>query len=79
MMGDDFTADIRFGEWLRSQRVRAGLALEVAAKLSELSLRRLQCLELGLTGRGITRLEATRLAAIYKIAVPEVMEQATRA
>jgi transcriptional regulator with XRE-family HTH domain len=76
---DDFASDIRFGEWLRAQRNHAGLALEVSAKLAELSVRRLKCLELGLSGRGITSLEAERLAEIYGIAVSKIMNRAATA
>lgn len=76
---DDFAADICFGEWLRAQRVRVGLALEVSAQLAELSVRRLKCLELGLSDRGITHPEATRLATIYGIALPELLTRAAKA
>ncbi|MDR3607194.1 MAG: hypothetical protein P4M08_07430 [Oligoflexia bacterium] len=75
---DDFASDIRFGEWLRAQRNHVGLALEMSAKLAELSVRRLKCLELGLSGRGITQPEAARLAGVYGITAAQVMNHALR-
>ena len=74
---DDYSADIRFGEWLRSRRLQKGLSVEVSAKLAELSVRRLKGLEMGLSGRGITRPEAARLGLIYDVAVTDIIERAS--
>jgi transcriptional regulator with XRE-family HTH domain len=75
---DDYQADIRFGEWLRAQRVRAGLSLEDAAKRADLSVGRLKALEMGLSERGVTRVEATKLGAAYSVPLAELLEQASR-
>ena len=76
--GDDYAADIRFGEWLRSQRVRVGLSLEESAKLAMITVERLKGLEMGLSGKGITRSEATRLGTAYKLEVHDIIERAER-
>src|SRR4051794_7797651 len=75
---DDYSADIRFGEWLRSQRVRAGLSIDESAKLAVISVERLKGLETGLSGRGITHPEAVRIGGAYKVQVEEIIEQANR-
>jgi hypothetical protein len=75
---DDYAADIRFGEWLRSQRVRVGISLEESAKLALISVERLKGLEMGLSGRGITRPEAIRLSMAYRIEPSEIIERAER-
>ncbi len=79
MTDDDYQADIRFGEWLRSQRVRTGLSLEAAAQGAGLTLERLKGLEMGLSERGITRPEATRLCGVYHLELQELLAQAARA
>jgi hypothetical protein len=75
---DDYQADIRFGEWLRSQRVRVGMSLEDAAKSASLSVERLKGLEMGLSERGITRAEAVRISKVYQIGVDDLLAQAAR-
>jgi enoyl-CoA hydratase/carnithine racemase len=75
---DDYSADIRFGEWLRSQRVRVGLSIDRSAEMAELSAERLKALEMGLSGRGITRAEAGRLGKVYGLEIRELLERATR-
>lgn len=79
MTDDDYQADIRFGEWLRSQRVRTGLSIEAAAQGAGLTMERLKGLEMGLSERGITRTEASRLCGVYRIALEELLAQAARA
>ncbi len=76
---DDYQADIRFGEWLRSQRVRAGLNLEKAALGCSIPTERLKALEMGLSERGVTRQESVRICSAYKISLNEFLEQAARA
>lgn len=69
---------LKFGEWLRSQRQRCGLSIESTAKLAEISVGRLKSLELGLSGKRITRPEATRLASIYRVLHDEILDQAAK-
>ena len=74
---DDYTADIRFGEWLRLKRSNVGLSIEATAKLAELSVRRLKGIEMGLSGRGITGQEAKRLGSVYGIELKEILDRAS--
>lgn len=76
---DDYQADIRFGEWLRGQRVRAGLSLEKAALGCSIPAERLKALEMGLSDKGITRPESVRICDAYKISLKELLDQAARA
>jgi len=75
---DDYQADIRFGEWLRCQRVRAGLSIEKAAEASSLTIDRLKTLEMGLSERGITHPESVRICTVYQISLNEMLEQAAK-
>lgn len=76
---DDFAADVKFGEWLREQRNRMGLTLEECAKRAALSVERLKCLELGLSERGITSSEGSRLASVYQVSLAELSGLAAKA
>src|SRR5689334_7441788 len=73
---DDYQSDVQFGEWLRKQREQKGLTLERASKEAMIETSRLKALEVGYADRGITRSEAVRLCAVYKIAVGEFLTQA---
>ena len=75
---DDYSADIKFGEWLRLKRTSQGLSIEATAKLAELSVGRLKGLEMGLSGRGITSQEAKRLGSVYKIELKEIIVRASK-
>jgi hypothetical protein len=75
---DDYQADIKFGEWLRAQRVKTGLSLEDASKGAELSVERLKGLETGLSERGVTRPEAVRLCTLYRIDLKDLLSAAAR-
>ena len=75
---DDYQSDIRFGEWLRTQRVRAGLTLESASTATGLPVDRLKALEMGLSDRGITKAEANKISGLYKIPLHEFLEEASR-
>jgi transcriptional regulator with XRE-family HTH domain len=75
---DDYQADICFGEWLRSQRVRTGLTIEKAAEDSNISIQRLKALEMGLSERGITRSESVRVCTVYQVPLQDLLVQAVK-
>ena len=73
---DDYEADRKFGEWLRSKRLNAGMELEEAAKATGVTTDRLKSLEIGYSERGINRTEAERIAKAYQVELSEVLQKA---
>lgn len=75
-MINEYDIDIRFGQWLRDQRLRHGLSLEQVAEHSGLSGERLNSLERGYAKKGITRIEAENLSVVYNVFLEDVIERA---
>lgn len=75
---DDYQSDIRFGEWLSSQRTKIGITLEAAAREAAIAVERLKALEKGYCERGITRAESVRLCNVYRVELSELLSQASK-
>jgi hypothetical protein len=73
---DDYASDVEFGKWLKDRRVAAGLTIEQAGKDGQISVQRLKSLEMGFCERGITRTEATRLCALYRMELKDLLSRA---
>jgi transcriptional regulator with XRE-family HTH domain len=76
---DDYELDLRFGAWLRDQRVAVNLTIEQASKESGISSQRMRSLELGYSEKGITRSESEKLSALYKTKLSEFLHYACSA
>ena len=75
-MINDYEIDIRFGQWLKSQRLKQGLSLEQVQRHCGLSSERLNSLEKGFAKKGITRLEAENLSIVYNVFIEDVIKHA---
>ena len=73
---DDYTSDMKFGQWLRDQRAAKGFTIEQAAERTGLSVERIKSLELGYSERGVTKSESTQLCTAYGIGLDLFLERA---
>jgi transcriptional regulator with XRE-family HTH domain len=71
----EYEQDIRFGSWLRAQRIRLNLSLPDVQQATSISIRRIIEIEAGSGIKGVTTREVRLFSGAYKIADRIILDQ----